>query len=574
MSARKGTSGFLLVLVAWLAFLAPSAHAEVPRFVTWSGRLTDGTGWGQSAVLGLRVSLWDAATGGTGLWQQAFDTVAVEDGYFSALLGDGTVPGTGAPLNVTDVFRSQPATWITVAAGTGPDLEPRQPVGSVPYAASAQFLGGREANGFIFNQTGTPQAGGINVDGTVKAAAFVGDGSGLTALPGGSGKYIQNQVAAPQAGAGFSIGGDALVGGKVGIGTTSPDRNLSVVSETSAGLNLRSTYKSDKSSGENYILSSNYDGTFRIAEEGVGYIVNIKAGNVGIQTTNPARMLHVSGSSPVLRIGNPVANQANGGAIEFGEEDYREWGVNFYGMKLAYDGLADTMSILSEAGTPTINTRLSIHRDSGYVGVGTASPKARLDVAGRIALDGGNQGLMIGSVDETHAPLTFTSGIGHGGIAINGDNGLSRQMFLFTDGVGTEDIFSVWSSPDSGANWYPRFVVEQEGNVGLGTTKPTTRLDVVGTVKASAFLGDGSGLTALPAGNGNYIQNQVAAPQAGAGFSIGGNALVGERWGSGRALHRGAWKSPGAFGFRTTATGSTAGTTRTSTSRSSRPAAK
>ena len=118
---------FTLVLLCLL--VSTVALAGVPDFVTYSGRLTDGTAWGQSQTVDLTFWLCETPAGDVGdcVWSEVHAGVPVEDGYFSVRLGETEALPKPLPEGL----------WITVAVEGGAPLGPWEQVGAVPFALKA-----------------------------------------------------------------------------------------------------------------------------------------------------------------------------------------------------------------------------------------------------------------------------------------------------------------------------------------------------------------------------------------------------------------------------------------------------
>jgi hypothetical protein len=313
--------------------------------------------------------------------------------------------------------------------------------------------------------------------------------------------------------------------GNVGIGTTSPSANLEV-SGASAVLRVGPRYTSGgdrdfidliANGSDTKILSNNE--RFHIQNNSGDIIIN-PSGNVGIGTTSPSDKLEVNGTG-VFGTGSAYAlklksssgargieisdnNGVDRGGIDWSASDfvirnasdanlfklnYSSKQAEFYGIVksigLDVDGQANSSTnflqytrtdstqpaSISYDGTGGFDFNLNggtvkfSDTNNGSVGIGTTSPGAKLDIyngggnATSLALAQTYSGLTIKPYSTVDSKLTFSANSGSTQIiqATNNSSTTGRQIALQPFG----------------------------GNVGIGTTSPSQKLDVAGNIQAT-----------------------------------------------------------------------------------------
>ena len=331
--------------------------------------------------------------------------------------------------------------------------------------------------------------------------------------------------------------------GNVGIGTTNPSWNLDVVSTSATTARIKSTSASgaarliinpegagagstgdgliffdvnstawiagvDKSDSSKFKIANDVNGDFSTNN----YFNITTGGNVGIGTDSPVQTLDVfkntnsvnaisvrnpsTGASAHagLYIGNDVDNNS-GGIVVFGSSSTYSSPYNPNGTYL-YSNKPGGVAVVAESSAPVYiatnnNIRLYV-TSGGNVGIGTTNPTELVDAyksfngdvvcqisnpntgtsaaAQFFASNGTNRTQFFHTGTSYTGPGVLTSAAGLGGLYNTTVQGLA---FLAANASGTIK-FATGTGNDE------RMRITSGGNVGIGTTSPNAKLQVVG----------------------------------------------------------------------------------------------
>ena len=253
-------------------------------------------------------------------------------------------------------------------------------------------------------------------------------------------------------------------GGNVGIGDKNPSAlRLSVVTPTANHIGLQVVNSNTADSFGMVVKGGNdandYTADFRKRDN--TNIMRIRGdGNVGIGTTSPATQLQVAGTG-ILTLGISGVNGTITSPHSLILKSVGSGEVLRY-----YQGSAEVFGVYA----------------SGNVGIGTSSPTARLDV---------RRGDASGKIAEFHNNVGYGVDIGSSTAVAYISSGYNQRLDFKTD-------------PTSGQT--ERMSILANGNVGIGTTNPTTDVTKFGSGAGGLSVAGGQPVvTVRSTANAQYV---------------------------------------------------------------------
>ncbi|MDD2680598.1 MAG: hypothetical protein PHE20_00670 [Patescibacteria group bacterium] len=363
--------------------------------------------------------------------------------------------------------------------------------------------------------------------------------------------------------------------GNVGIGTTAPNKKLEVNGDIgiTRGKSIIAQYSGSdrayiKFTDTNDIQLSNYYSTVLH----IGGDSN--RGNVGIGTTNPTTKLYVNGGvGDVVNVGGgrirglnttPV-NADEAVPLSYLQGNYAPSGAAFvqggnsFG-SIANLGTNDNYPLNIETNNAIRMTVLA----NGNVGIGMTNPTSILDIKSPVTpiltLSSGSGTILAGDIVSSLNTYIPNEGSGIANRIVSSIQSIADVNY---EGAQAPTALAFLTQPVGGVAVSEKMRITASGNVGIGTTNPGTKLEVVGTSKFNGQI-----TNSTLAGTGNrclYVDasGNVSAKGVDCGTSTGGddmgnhiatqNIRLGNYWLSGDGGNEGVFvKADGNVGIGTT----------------------
>ncbi len=196
------------------------------------------------------------------------------------------------------------------------------------------------------------------------------------------------------------------------------------------------------------VEESSDEDKIRFDTAGTQRMIIDETGQVGVGTDAPEEQFHIHGTNATLRLGNGINSGEHSPKIQFSELADSS-GDMAYGYSVGYNGTSNNFEIKRHSNSVSGNEVLIANRNTGDIGIKTASPEADLHVYG------GNSG-------QTFSNVT-----------------------LGVENDGSSDSFYAFQTATAGGG--KSFSITNSGKVGIGTTAPTSDLTINGAQPSLTF---------------------------------------------------------------------------------------